>query len=451
MQQNNLQYAPTGITPVVHVSQFDEGRQFRFKLYDEVMAYTMPSGTTAQIDGIKPDGRGFSYTDCISVSGNTATITTKKQMTIVPGEVKCEIRFVNGTNNIGTLNFLMIVEESPINENTDISETVLPVIFQLATEQMENAEAWANGTKNGVAVGSSEPQYHNNAKFYSEQASSSASTALSNATTATNKAAEATTKANVATEQALKSEGFAVGRQNGSEVDSSSPYYHNNAEFFKNIARNEANRAEQYSVNVPYIGENGNWWVWNTSQGTYVDSGVDASITVSIADITMLEPDAAPRVTNSGTPSDPVFHLFIPRGKGISSIEKTSTSGLVDTYTITFSDGATTTFNITNGKTAYQSAVEGGYTKSETQFETDLSHFGDWADDAREAADDAADSQALAHQSALDAAQSASLAEQYAGYVTPHFIIVNNRLYLKDDAEGKFIVVNNRLYLKLAS
>lgn len=37
-------------------------------------------------------------------------------------------------------------------------------------------------------------------------------------------------------------------------------------------------------------------------------------------------------------------------GNGISSIEKTSASGLVDTYTITFTNGTTTTFNVTNGK-----------------------------------------------------------------------------------------------------
>lgn len=35
--------------------------------------------------------------------------------------------------------------------------------------------------------------------------------------------------------------------------------------------------------------------------------------------------------------------------KGISSVEKTSTSGLVDTYTITYSDGTTDTFSVTNG------------------------------------------------------------------------------------------------------
>lgn len=39
-------------------------------------------------------------------------------------------------------------------------------------------------------------------------------------------------------------------------------------------------------------------------------------------------------------------------GKGIVSIEKTSSEGLVDTYTITFTDGTTTSYNITNGQDA---------------------------------------------------------------------------------------------------
>ena len=37
-------------------------------------------------------------------------------------------------------------------------------------------------------------------------------------------------------------------------------------------------------------------------------------------------------------------------GNGISDISKTSTEGLVDTYTITFTDNSTTTFDVTNGK-----------------------------------------------------------------------------------------------------
>lgn len=41
--------------------------------------------------------------------------------------------------------------------------------------------------------------------------------------------------------------------------------------------------------------------------------------------------------------------VSIQNGKGISSIAKTGTSGLVDTYTITYNDATTQTFSVTNG------------------------------------------------------------------------------------------------------
>ncbi len=113
---------------------------------------------------------------------------------------------------------------------------------------------------------------------------------------------------------------------------------------------------EMLSQNPPYIGANGNWYVWNTATSAFVDSGVDASITVDIADITMLPVGSTPYVTNTGTSTDPVFHLFLPSspqgaaGVGIANIQKTSTSGLVDTYTITLTDGSTYTFTVTNGQ-----------------------------------------------------------------------------------------------------
>lgn len=113
---------------------------------------------------------------------------------------------------------------------------------------------------------------------------------------------------------------------------------------------------ELLSQNPPYIGQNGNWWVWDTNTSAFVDSGVDASITVDIADITMIAEGSQPYVTNTGTNTDPVFHLFLPRspkgdtGNGIANIAKTSTQGLVDTYTITMTDGTTYTFTVTNGQ-----------------------------------------------------------------------------------------------------
>lgn len=170
MQEVSLQYAPIVAKPVIHVSQYDVGRQFKFKIYDGVTAYTMPVGTTARVEGIKPDGHGFSYDDCVSVTDNIATVTTKMQMTIVAGSVECELRFSDGSDDIGTLNFTLLVEESPVNPSTDISDTEIPAIIELARAQMENAEAWAVGERNGVPVGPTDPTYHNNAKYYSDHA-----------------------------------------------------------------------------------------------------------------------------------------------------------------------------------------------------------------------------------------------------------------------------------------
>ena len=45
-----------------------------------------------------------------------------------------------------------------------------------------------------------------------------------------------------------------------------------------------------------------------------------------------------------------------PAGNGIEKIEKTNTEGLVDTYTITYTNGSTTTFTITNGADGPQGA-----------------------------------------------------------------------------------------------
>lgn len=428
MQIVDLQYSPGIITPVIHVSQMDVGRQFQLRVFnDDGTAYSMPAGSTLSIDGIKPDKKAFSYTDNITISGNIITITTKLQMTCVQGEVSCEVRFKKDGNNVGTLNFKMLVEPSPINEDADISNTELPAIIELAEEEAQMAIEAAG------------------------RASLSATSAQTSATAAGNSATAAAQSATSADTNALKSEGFAVGKQNNVDVPTTSPYYHKNAKYYAEVAG-------QYSVNTPYIGANGNWWVWDAATSAYVDSGVDASITVQIADITMLDPDATPNVTNTGTDTDPIFHLFIPRGKGISQITKTNTSGLVDTYTITYSDGSTYNYTVTNGKTAYQSAVEGGYTGTEAQFEADLANFKAWRDDAVQAAsdaedsaDDAANEATNAHQSYLDAKAQADRAQAYADFLEPHFVIADNQLCIANDAVGEFIVADNQLCIKFVA
>ena len=360
MQTSNLQFAPGGVKPVVNVSQFDVGRQFSLKLYDGATAYIPPVGTTIRIDGVKPDGHGFSYTENVSLSGSVVTVTTTTQMTIVEGTVNCELRMSLGDDDIGTVNFDMIVERSPINEDTDLSETEVPALVTLARAQMENAEAWAIGTKDGVPVPSTEPQYHNSAKYWAEsvggltQDSEAWAVGTKDGTpvtssdpqyhnnskwyaeAASDSATAAAASATGVETYALKSEGYAIGKQNGTPVSSGSPYYHNNAEYYAGeasssatAAGNAANRAEAAVVQEPYIGANGNWFVYDFQTSQYVDTNVDATGPAG--------QDGQDGATGA-------------TGNGIVSISKTGTSGLVDTYTILYTNGNTDTFTVTNGQ-----------------------------------------------------------------------------------------------------
>ena len=112
------------------------------------------------------------------------------------------------------------------------------------------SEGYAVGRQNGQFVSSDSPYYHNNSKYYSEQASASAdnaSTSEGNAHLSEVAAGNAQTAAETAQgyaegardsaqASALVSEGYANGKQNGEAVTSESPYYENNAEYFKDEA-----------------------------------------------------------------------------------------------------------------------------------------------------------------------------------------------------------------------
>lgn len=71
---------------------------------------------------------------------------------------------------------------------------------------------------------------------------------------------------------------------------------------------------EALATNPPYIGQNGHWWTWDTDTNQYVDSGVDAGVSVTVGTTTTLSPGSNATVTNSGTDTDPVLNFGIPQG-----------------------------------------------------------------------------------------------------------------------------------------
>lgn len=166
-QTKDINMISGGVRSYVNVSQYDVGSEIKFALYDNSSAFTPPAGTTVRVEGRKPDGNGFSYS--ASLSDNVVTVTVTDQMTVLSGEVLCELRLTKDSVDIGTANFILAVEEAPINSNIPISDTEIPAIIELARQEQYNAEAWAQGTRNGVPVSSDDPTYHNNAKYYGGQ------------------------------------------------------------------------------------------------------------------------------------------------------------------------------------------------------------------------------------------------------------------------------------------
>lgn len=153
-QELDLNMVPGTVPPVINVSQFDTGaRTFIFTLYNGA---TLFNGAVAscRIEGIKPDNKGFSYN--ARYSNGVVTADCTEQMTAVAGNVLCELRLLeNDEKTLGTLNFILCVEKSPMNEETDISETEIPAIVDLARSHERAAANSASQAANSANQASS--------------------------------------------------------------------------------------------------------------------------------------------------------------------------------------------------------------------------------------------------------------------------------------------------------
>ena len=109
MEQITLDLIPSGILPVVHASQYDEGRQWRVNLTDNGTAYTL---STEEITLKVRKGDGTAVTTAVTVvSGKTyVDLATTEQMTAVAFENMAELHIEKDGAHIGTLNFIIKVE-----------------------------------------------------------------------------------------------------------------------------------------------------------------------------------------------------------------------------------------------------------------------------------------------------------------------------------------------------
>ena len=142
-QTVNLNMIPDSAPVIVRVNQYDTGTgRLVFKLFNGAASYTPGAGATVAIQGTKPDKHGFYY-DTPTLSGDTVTADLTEQMSCVYGAVRCQLVVTETSGKTGTFAFTLKVQQSALEDDTDISETEIPALEDLAERNAERAEAAA--------------------------------------------------------------------------------------------------------------------------------------------------------------------------------------------------------------------------------------------------------------------------------------------------------------------
>ncbi len=268
-----LNMVPSSVRPVVYVSQYDVDTScLYFYLYNGSDMYAIPDGYHVFITGAKPDATLFSY-DC-AYSGNLVVADLKEQMTLVEGDVTCEISIQNYSTGqvIGTANFIMRVEESPwfkaTMSKTDIDNLhdIIKNATDEATNRAETAASSANASAqnsassaNSSAASASAAQKSLNDTLEAAVSVKDAMTDTKNefvtyvSNTANEFKEEAKNLAEEYSREAAKdAESWAVGgtgTRTGEDMNNSK-YYAELSESYKTEAENSAKLAKDYSTIV---------------------------------------------------------------------------------------------------------------------------------------------------------------------------------------------------------
>ena len=248
-------------------------------------------------------------------------------------------------------------------------------VAQEAEASAKESEGYATGKQDGEPVGDQSPYYHNNSKWYKEQAAQSAEDAAGSATGAGDSASDAN-------RDALKAEGFAIGEQNGTPVDEQSPYFHNNASYFAGEAGHSADNASGSASNAgrdalksegfaigkqngtpvdeqsPYFHNNAEYFKNEAAAkeqailGLTADATVDANVGTPAVQVEVTEED------NHKKMSFAFRNMKGNTGNGISNVELISKTDGVATYRINFTDGDHFDFEVHDGEVTEERLAE---------------------------------------------------------------------------------------------
>ena len=141
-QKIRLNLIPTGPMPVCYASQYDKKRQIGLVLFNGTRPLLF-TDETLELDVRKSDSHIVTIDVPTPEGTNLAIFETTEQMCAVAGSNECELRIKKAGADIGSLNFIMEIERSPMenglqsdseirNLATQIAAAATPVVEEIA-------------------------------------------------------------------------------------------------------------------------------------------------------------------------------------------------------------------------------------------------------------------------------------------------------------------------------
>ena len=350
-------YTPTGIvhhtsvdftlrhvSEAVHLVQGDVSLPvIAVDMYADGQAYAVPSSATVNFRLNKKDGT-YIYNPALGVNSarTTAYIEVTEQTCAAAGEFSPEIEVIDGADVAGSSKFKMIVEPNAIQEGMIESSSEGHALIEYASESRK----WAEGKDlDGNDVPSSAEQYHNNAKYWANEAN--VTVAVGTTTTASDPTTPAAVTNSGTDKDVVLNFTIPRGLQGPQGIQGIQGIQGEKGDAFA-IQKVYSSIAE---MNADYSGTDvavGQFVMIDTGSVEDPDTGKlyvkGLQAYEFIVDLSGAQGIQGPQGIQGAQGERG------ETGNGIASVTKTSTAVLVDTYTITFTDGTTTTFNVQNGR-----------------------------------------------------------------------------------------------------
>lgn len=134
-----LDITPQGNYPVVYLSQFEDGRDIRFYMLNRGRSFTIPTGISAFVSGLKSNGGYYEHT--CTIDGNYVIVHVEADMTDASGRGLANIKFTNQSGDtVISAKFVVNVQESVSDSGIEVP-TVAETIFQQLLDEIRQQSA----------------------------------------------------------------------------------------------------------------------------------------------------------------------------------------------------------------------------------------------------------------------------------------------------------------------